>query len=360
MHAFWVDSDPRIARSASVFLDAGMEVHFFGETADALKKFEELSGDETNFKVSLVVTSMMRRGGRQERGLMDGLHMLDEMRRRLKAMDVSIRPLFAMISASADEQECKDHSVDHLVLYDRAKFQHEVLEILTKKSDRSWRTEWKLRHKPVDCKNLFEAGIALKKELESEGPDGLFESGTDLCFCEKCEPKKVWMRGGHKYVLPTGWFRVGLTPRHEYLGRRNEIETWPVAYHGSGRDCLLSICKHHRVMFPGDTFDDGTKLKMKLNNCHADKLAGAGPVIYVSPSIIYASAPPYAIPFDLGGRKAQAVFQVRVNPSAINKFRETLRNRYTDPEFDSGELEWVIQDREAVVPYGLLVRYCDP
>ena len=85
-------------------------------------------------------------------------------------------------------------------------------------------------------------------------------------------------------------------------------------------------------------------------------MAGGGPCIYCSPSINYAGAPPYAKPFPTKSGEAQVVIQLRVKPSAINKFPETLRGKYTDKEFDSKELEWVINDRTAVVPYGLLVR----
>merc|ERR1712050_293054 len=99
--------------------------------------------------------------------------------------------------------------------------------------------------------------------------------------------------------------------------RRSEIEQWPVAYHGTSRSTVLSILKHQRIMFPGDRLLDGTTVPVKHGQCWADKVGG-GPVVYVSPSAIYAAAPYYARPFQADGHTAQAVFQVRVKPSAIH------------------------------------------
>lgn len=356
-HAVWVDSDSNVARCTGVFQMAGLQMHHYGATADALAGFGR--DFPSSDALVLVVTSMMRRDGRQAQGLMDGLHMLDKFRFKLQVeVATSVRPIFAVISKTADEQECSDHAVDVLVKNKRDVFQKKVLQILDCQTDRSWRTNYRLNALPQDCRRLHAQALILQTKLlkSFKGAFGdLFETGTNHCFCEACEKQTVWKRGGEKYVLPTGWYRLGLSVRKEYLDRRSEIEQWPVAYHGTSESALLSILHHQRIMFPGDELMDGQTLPIRHGQCWADRLGG-DPVIYVSPSAIYAGAPYYARPFQCDGQMLQAVFQVRVKPSAVHKFPETARGRIVDPEFCAGELEWVIKDKTAVVPYGLLVR----
>jgi len=362
-HIVWVDSDPHVG--AAQFESAGAKVHLYNETAEALAGFgKEYPVDE---KLVCIITSMMRRGGRAEKGLLDGLGMLDTMRFRLQLDgNVSVRPILGVISMTADEQECKDHGVDVLVMGGRTQFMKKILHVLDHDDNRSWRADWRFAAAPQDCERLYQSAKVLQDDLGKEHEKlpgevrelcpAIFNSTTNKCFCQRCEPKAVWQRGGQKYVLPVGWFRLGTEVRQEYLNRRSEIELWPVAYHGCTRQTVLSILMHVRVMFPGDTLIDGTVLNAAHGQVWADRVAGGGPCIYCSPSINYAGAPPYAKPFPTKSGEAQVVIQLRVKPSAINKFPETLRGKYTDKEFDSKELEWVINDRTAVVPYGLLVR----
>ena len=120
-------------------------------------------------------------------------------------------------------------------------------------------------------------------------------------------------------------------------------------------------------MFPGDTLQDGTVLRVGHGQCGASKLRFPGetedpPVIYVSPTINYASAPVYAAPFSVAGRKVQAVFQCRVKPGSYVRFQDTLpkyrpKDGVWDSEFGNDVLEWIVRDKEAVVPYRLLLRW---
>eukprot|EP01006_Ploeotia_vitrea_P049199 TRINITY_DN67321_c6_g12_i2.p1 TRINITY_DN67321_c6_g12~~TRINITY_DN67321_c6_g12_i2.p1 ORF type:complete len:333 (-),score=11.93 TRINITY_DN67321_c6_g12_i2:470-1468(-) len=302
----------------------------------------------------LVCTSMMRSNGRRERGLDDGLTFLDKVSRRLKG---SVAPIKAVISGSADPQECAARGVDLVELFDRTKFQRRALALLNKGTNRSWR---RLRNTPpLDCQGLVTLASNYKRLLLSCGvPSSSFEKGTDHCFCSTCEPFPVWPRGGEKYMLPTGWYRLGLAVRKEFHKRRAEIEQWPVAFHGTSDRAVGSIIHHRRIMFPGDTLDDGTTLPCKLGQTHADTIPGGGPVIYLSPTIAYCCAPWYSEPFVFNDKVVQIAFQVRVKPGSYHKRQETLGGQWLDPlnEVPGSELEWVVNDRTAAVPYGLLFR----
>jgi DNA-binding NtrC family response regulator len=74
----WVDSDTNVSRSTSLLTRRGWGVSCFNETADALNALRERRIDP--LKINCVITSMMERGGRRERGLLNGLQMLDEMK----------------------------------------------------------------------------------------------------------------------------------------------------------------------------------------------------------------------------------------------------------------------------------------
>lgn len=71
----WVDSDENL--SPVSLRKANYHVVTFNETADALKY---LSNDGNCGNVVCIITSMMERGGRKERGLLNGLQMIDRIR----------------------------------------------------------------------------------------------------------------------------------------------------------------------------------------------------------------------------------------------------------------------------------------
>ena len=112
-------------------------------------------------------------------------------------------------------------------------------------------------------------------------------------------------------------------------------------------------------MFPGDTLLDGTKLPMAHNNCFHENFKG--PVIYVSPSIKYASEELYAETFRHNERNVKVAFQCRIKPGTFKKFPETLgytgREKTIDENYPNDKIEWVTDDRYAVVPYGLLIGF---
>jgi len=215
------------------------------------------------------------------------------------------------------------------------------------------------------------------EDLCKQGFAAYHNAFADLCFCARCEPTRLLHRAGERYALPTGWWGFGIHIREDFQKRRSEIENWHVAYHGTSSAVVESVLRERRIMFPGDMLKDGTLLKVGLGQCGAHLLQEAGEdkppsVIYVSPTINYASDPVYARPFSFQGRAVQAAFQCRVKPGSYVKYNSTLSGRWAshvDPEvrqrgtwddaFTEKELEWISRDKESVVPYRLLLRWFD-
>jgi hypothetical protein len=155
-----------------------------------------------------------------------------------------------------------------------------------------------------------------------------------------------------------GWKRFGIKVAEDEKEFDARWGTWYVAYHGTRSENASKILT--------------SGLRVSSNGCFFE--VGV-PRVYVSPSIEYCAHPRYAYPWRQAKKNGevcwyQLVFQCRVNPASIATFGpETLIPDASktivkvDPNFDNGELEWVIigqKDEEFItkdiVCYGLMMR----
>jgi hypothetical protein len=124
--------------------------------------------------------------------------------------------------------------------------------------------------------------------------EAYFDERFDCCFCERCYPAAlpdtIANEGPTGYVVPRGWFRVGLAlpPRAKALDIFNR---WSASFHGVKDPLVLqSILECGRLMKPGDKLMNGTTLR-------STKCAGRqDEVMYTSPTIQYAGMKFYARP----------------------------------------------------------------
>ncbi|CAF4255317.1 unnamed protein product, partial [Rotaria magnacalcarata] len=72
----------------------------------------------------------MERDGRRERGLLNGLQMLDDMKIIWKQSRSRYRPLMVVNSLTADVNRCKEHGVDIVVAANRNIVQKQVIDRL--------------------------------------------------------------------------------------------------------------------------------------------------------------------------------------------------------------------------------------
>ncbi|CAF1285760.1 unnamed protein product [Didymodactylos carnosus] len=349
----WIDSDPNVFGSTVLFQNEGWKISCFNETADAINALQMQKISPT--AVKCIITSMMERGGRKERGLRNGLEMLDDIKLIWRLANESYCPLIAVISLTADLQQCKEHGVELVVMGDRYKLQREIISRLKSSTNAYYRGTWR-EPSLLPCQNLRNIAHDFLETLHLD--KSFLDPFADRCFCAACEPQRIWTRSGEKYALPIGYYRYGIAIRRDFDDKRVNIENWPVAYHGTKVNCVVSIIRHRRIMFPGDILDDGTKLVQRLGQIHARAVAPeGGSVIYISPTIRYSQHEIYAPSIPFKSYYVKLVLQCRVKPNSFGKFPETLAAGSTefDPEFKNNEIEWVTADRQAVVPYGLLI-----
>ena len=182
----------------------------------------------------------------------------------------------------------------------------------------------------VKCINNLE--FRSLKDLDSRGLDRQY----DYDFTNVKDDGKIYMRGGHQYHRPYGWYRIALKVHGKYpegdewLGP-NDIRTeeapneWAVSYHGT---------KFEHV---GKIFKEGLKPGPR---------AKFGPGIYSSPSpqIIEAL---YAQEFEYNGQYYKIAFQNRVNPHRVKIIPAS--------ETNVGAEYWIAQEGE-IRPYGVIIK----
>lgn len=134
-------------------------------------------------------------------------------------------------------------------------------------------------------------------------------------------------RGGEPYYCPPdGWVKLGVRLQHG-VDFHAQFRGWPVVYHGTKKDVVEAILR---------------------TGFRAGPRATHGKMVYVSPSLTYASHNTYATWWDLanGFEEVQAVFMCRVHPAAFTKCCNTLRHLgfvNCDPNIRDAEIEWTIR-----------------
>ncbi|CAF1672958.1 unnamed protein product, partial [Adineta ricciae] len=129
----WVDSNPDISKCTGPFELRNWRVARFNETADALNALE--GGQLKANNIDCVITSMMERGGRRERGLVNGLEMLQRMKTTFDKAGITSKPLFAVISCTADMETCKKYGVDIVVIGNYTILQKQIITEITKRQN---------------------------------------------------------------------------------------------------------------------------------------------------------------------------------------------------------------------------------
>eukprot|EP00656_Telonema_subtile_P001295 TRINITY_DN10592_c0_g4_i3.p1 TRINITY_DN10592_c0_g4~~TRINITY_DN10592_c0_g4_i3.p1 ORF type:complete len:867 (-),score=296.48 TRINITY_DN10592_c0_g4_i3:122-2722(-) len=188
----------------------------------------------------------------------------------------------------------------------------------------------------------------------------------DRCYCAECYPHswadKISNEGPTDYVVPRGWYRVGLSlpPRVKVL---DVFEQWSASFHGvKSVPVLRSILDCGQLLKPGDTLLDGTVLGSTKCAGRQDK------VYYTSPTINYAGLKFYAEPqrFNTEDEEEMAgcmALQCRQKPGTFKTQGETMG--FDDwpgylakhcGEVSLSELEWRSKANAATIPYGLMLR----
>ena len=129
------------------------------------------------------------------------------------------------------------------------------------------------------------------------------------------------------YKRPCEWKRIALNVRKygsdtKWLGHvGNSPDEWPVSYHGTKKEAADPIANEGYLLSKGVRF-------------------AYGKGIYSTPEVSIAEQ--FATVFYYGGIRYKVVFQNRVNPVGLKKYRN---NTY-----------WVTPNEENIRPYGLCIK----
>ncbi|UJR20470.1 hypothetical protein I4U23_023599 [Adineta vaga] len=153
----------------------------------------------------------------------------------------------------------------------------------------------------------------------------------DYDFTNIDDTGKRFTRGSIVYRRPCGWKRfaikvAGKFENEAWLGSNNSPNEWPVSYHGTRHDAVVSIAR---------TGYDLTK--------HTRFLFGRG--VYSTPDIDVAKA--FAKTFILNGEEYYTVIQNRINPRTLIKVNDSD---------GTAEPYWISPDAADVRPYGFCIK----
>eukprot|EP00928_Gymnodinium_smaydae_P047485 TRINITY_DN31700_c0_g1_i1.p1 TRINITY_DN31700_c0_g1~~TRINITY_DN31700_c0_g1_i1.p1 ORF type:complete len:802 (-),score=44.91 TRINITY_DN31700_c0_g1_i1:64-2469(-) len=191
-----------------------------------------------------------------------------------------------------------------------------------------------------------------------------FLGGHDFSKKSTYQAKTLGKHAGWPYYKPDGWllFRVKPFCAAGYQKTdvcSEEIQEWPVAYHGTSCASLASIL-HAGLRKPKEL----PGVWRKHGGCNS----GPNGSLYLSPSLWYSSHPVYSTLHKIGEEQwAQAVLQLRVRPGSFRRQSSTLGSRHwdarllIDPNWDiKCIMEWLLDgstiERSDAIIVGLMIR----
>ena len=191
--------------------------------------------------------------------------------------------------------------------------------------------------------------IFVTLNLRGGGPSFILDTDElapafDYDFTNMVDDGERYVRGGHEYRRPYGWYRyaINVLGRKEYgsdntwLGQ-DGIRTdsgegeWPVSYHGTKMECVSNIIKQGYKIGPGDVHGKG---------------------VYSSPSLPVAVW--YATSFKHDGKEYNVVMQNRVNPAPGHL--EIVTGVHSGEDYWVCKLHNPTEGVYDVRPYGVLIQ----
>jgi len=176
-------------------------------------------------------------------------------------------------------------------------------------------------------------------------------------------------RGGVLYKPPVGWIRFGLNIGDEHGPDRKWLQgkdgskdsgEWAIAYHGTAMNILPLILENGFVVGPGQGAKD----------CQDNRTGNrVGEGVFCSPNLetcecyargnedSFAATKEMAKDHEVDGRVLLFVLQCRVKPDAIRRPNRNFA-KCNDEEVMGieGVFKWVINGKENIRPYGILVK----
>ena len=334
IHIIWADPKNSIESASKFFIDEGYQVHFFHDTPSCIQFFK--NGNHLNMNIKCIITSQFREYSRGT-GNPNAFQMIDQIKSFLIN---GTNPFFVMMTLNPDKQQCKDFGFDLIVINSRAEMQKLVIQRI--KNNISLYREPFLQPCEQGIRILAEKILSKLNIIRNN-----LDKYIDRCFCKNCEPNSISYRGDPKvkYSLPIGWYRFGIKMDIFYLNNNIDTSNWHIGYYGTNLDTAISIIDNQKIMFPGEYLNNGEILPPQDNNNPT--------AIIMSPSIKYAKLFSKSI---LYGKPIYFAFQCRIKPGNYEINRVASKN-YSDNNFSYDEIEWVVDKKSSIVPFGFLIGF---
>lgn len=201
------------------------------------------------------------------------------------------------------------------------------------------------------CLNYLIAMGFLRKH---NWPDNLMNRRYDRCYCESCYP----VEQEKTYVVPRGWFRCGIQVDEVIAKHRNVWDDWLVCYHRTNIATAKAIIEHRQMLLPGERKLDGKHVSRKPGRSTSETKQ-----FQTTPTINYAGLESkgvnYLFKYKIFKKeyKVKVVLQCKQKSDSITiRAVETVdESKRICPFVPNDRLEWVTAQRQAIMPYGLLL-----
>lgn len=221
------------------------------------------------------------------------------------------------------------------------------------------------------CRNAL-IGVFRDTGINLFGDEEYYAQAGDRCFCNDCHRRRgdrmTYTRGGHIYILPVGFARIGIKPRKGQLVIDKGMVNWHVCYHGTKYGSLPGIIMQGHLLAPGSTHISGGSIKVRdghikasvmRKNEHTGEMETFNPTnkIFFSPSIKYCDLEPYATDYSCNGRRYRLALQLRIQPNTYSVGQQTVRaTKRIDPHVPNSSIEWYTEQSHTHFFTGILIR----
>ncbi|UJR11810.1 hypothetical protein I4U23_015990 [Adineta vaga] len=185
----------------------------------------------------------------------------------------------------------------------------------------------------------------------------------DRCYCNRCYPSSgqdTFLVGGHTYVVPRGWIRLGVNVDEAFARHHNVWKEWVNCYHGTSIESAKSIVEHRQLLLPRDTTLDGEKLQIRPGHIPEEYYFFTTPTIKYAALDCYACTYSFTSPGDGRHYKIKVALQCKQKSDSFLVQAETVgaqqKNQIICSHIPNDQLEWKTQQRSAIMPYGLMLE----
>ena len=202
--------------------------------------------------------------------------------------------------------------------------------------------------------------------LSYNWPVALRKPNYNRCYCDRCYKssfRDTYIVGGHTYVIPRGWTRLGVHVDEPFAAHHHVWNTWANCYHGTSIENAKSIIEHRQLLLPRDLTLNGKKLQVREGHIPGEYSFFTTPTIRYAALNCYAHTYSFKSPTTYKRYKVKVALQCKQKPDSFTVHPETVdarkRRQKICPHVSNDKIEWKTQNRSSIMPYGLMLQIKD-